>query len=100
MRHNSIRLWAVLVWLLLWQLGSMALGYALLLPSPLASLKCLLEMAGTAAFWRAIGWSAVRIFGGFFAACWQRRFWPCRLTGSAPYGSFWPPPLPPSRLCR
>ena len=69
MRHNSIRLWAVLVWLLLWQLGSMALGYALLLPSPLAALKCLLEMAGTAAFWRAIGWSAVRIFGGFFAAC-------------------------------
>lgn len=72
--HNSIRLWAVAVWLLVWQGGSMLLARKLpnahlLLPSPLSALRCLGEMACTGGFWRAIGWSAVRIFGGFFAAC-------------------------------
>ena len=72
--NNSVRLWAVLVWLLLWQLGSFLMGQTflnghLLLPSPLSALRCLGELALTAPFWRAIGWSAARIFGGFFAAC-------------------------------
>ena len=67
--HNSIKLWAVLVWLLLWQGGSMALDESLLLPSPLTALVCLGRLAVTEAFWRAIAWSTVRIFGGFIAAC-------------------------------
>lgn len=72
--HNSIRPWAVLLWLALWQLASMALRARvphgeLLLPSPLAALRCLGSMAVTAAFWRSIAWSALRIFGGFLTAC-------------------------------
>ena len=67
--HNSIRLWAVAVWLLVWQLGSMVLGQALLLPSPLSALRCLLGLAVTADFWKTIAWSTLRIFGGFLAAC-------------------------------
>lgn len=42
---------------------------SLLLPSPLEALECLFHMALTADFWRTIGWSTVRIFGGFLAAC-------------------------------
>ena len=67
--HNSIKLWAVLVWLLLWQGGSMLLGIEILLPSPLSALRCLLQLAATGDFWASIAWSTVRIFGGFLAAC-------------------------------
>jgi NitT/TauT family transport system permease protein len=41
----------------------------LLLPSPVSALACLGRLAVTAAFWRAIGWSAARILGGFLLAC-------------------------------
>lgn len=73
-RKNGFRLWAVGVWLLAWQLAAMALAAAyphgrLLLASPLAALARLGELAATSAFWRAVGWSAARIFGGFLAAC-------------------------------
>jgi len=65
---------AVLFWLLVWQGGSMALAAAvphgaLLLASPLAALERLLELLPTAAFWRAVGNSSARIFGGFFISC-------------------------------
>ena len=71
--HNSIKLWAVVVWLLVWQGGSMFLQSrlvhaSLLLPSPLEALESLFQMARTADFWRTISWSTVRIFGGFLAA--------------------------------
>lgn len=33
-RKNAVRLWAVVFWLVVWQLGSMAFGQTLLLPSP------------------------------------------------------------------
>lgn len=72
--QNRIRLWAVVFWLLVWQIASMALGALyphghLLLPSPASALLRLGELAVTADFWRAIGWSAVRIIGGFLASC-------------------------------
>ena len=41
----------------------------LLLASPLASLRRLGELAVTAAFWQAVGWSASRILGGFLFSC-------------------------------
>ena len=52
-----------------WQLGSMALDQPLLLPSPLTVARCLAALAGTGAFWSAVGGSAVRILGGFLLAC-------------------------------
>lgn len=68
--QNSIRLWAVLVWLLVWQGGSMLFRAwfphgQLLLASPVSVLARLGELAGTAVFWRSVGQSAARIFGGF-----------------------------------
>ncbi len=68
-RRNPIRPWAVAVWLLVWQVAGMALGQELLLPSPLAALRRLGELALTEPFWRAVGWSAARILGGFLLAC-------------------------------
>ena len=72
--QNQIRLWAVLFWLVIWQAGSMVLqtlyphGH-LLLPSPVSALVRLGELALTGVFWKAIGWSTVRIIGGFLISC-------------------------------
>ena len=71
---QHIRPWAVAVWLLIWQLGSMAMAWAyphgsILLASPVQSALRLLELGATGAFWRTIAWSSVRIFGGYLLAC-------------------------------
>lgn len=72
--QNKIKIWAVLFWLAVWQVGSMALqamyphGH-LLLPSPVSALVRLGELALTKTFWRSIGWSGVRIIGGFLISC-------------------------------
>ena len=71
---HHMRLWAVAFWLLVWQAGSMVLQTAyphgaLLLASPLSAVLRLTELAGTASFWKAVGWSALRILGGFALAC-------------------------------
>lgn len=62
---GGTRLWAVLAWLAVWQIGSMALRQPLLLPSPLAVGRCLLGLLPSAAFWVAVGGSTLRILGGF-----------------------------------
>ena len=72
--QNQISLWAVVFWLLVWQVGSMAMKAlyphgALLLPSPVSALVRLGELAVTLPFWKAIGQSTVRIIGGFLASC-------------------------------
>ena len=69
-KKASLRLWAVLFWLAVWQLAAMALRVAyphgeLLLASPADVLLRLGQLAVTAAFWRTVAWSAIRIFGGF-----------------------------------
>ena len=72
-RKTDLRLWAVLFWLVVWQLAAMALRAAyphgeLLLASPVNVLLRLGQLAVTAAFWRTVAWSAIRIFGGFLLA--------------------------------
>ena len=71
---GSVRLWAVAFWLLVWQGASMALasttgGRTLLLASPAEALRRLLELAVTAEFWQAVGFSTARILGGGLLAC-------------------------------
>ena len=68
--NHTVRLWAVLFWLLVWQGAAMALAAAyphgsLLLASPADVLLRLWQLAGTAAFWQTVARSAARIFGGF-----------------------------------
>ena len=72
--QNSIRLWAVIFWLLIWQGASMAFSALwpnghLLLASPISAAVRLGELACTAAFWRAVGGSIAHIFGGFLVGC-------------------------------
>ena len=72
-KKTSLRLWAVAFWLVVWQLAAMALRAAyphgeLLLASPVNVLLRLGQLAVTAAFWRTVAWSAIRIFGGFLLA--------------------------------
>ena len=73
-KKQNVRLWAVVFWLVVWQVAAMALRAAyphgaLLLPSPLAALARLMALAGTAAFWRAVGISSLHILGGFMLSC-------------------------------
>ena len=58
-------LWAVLVWLAVWQLAAWWVDAPILLVSPLTALKRLLELAFEAAFWRAVAFSVGRILLGF-----------------------------------
>lgn len=67
-KKKTIALWAVLFWLLVWQLGSMALHRDILLVSPVRVAQTLFELAGTRRFWASIGGSLVRIVGGFLLA--------------------------------
>ena len=59
---------AVLFWLALWQLLSAAVGSALLLPAPLAVVRRLFELMGTAQFWRTVLLSLLRISAGIASA--------------------------------
>lgn len=61
---------AVVFWVAVWQLGTMLVNRHLLLPvpTPTATLSALWRLGGTAAFWQAVGASALRICLGFAAA--------------------------------
>ena len=70
----KLRPWSVALWLLAWQGGSMALaaavpGGGLLLASPVQAVRRLLELLPSPVFWRAVGNSSARIFGGFLLSC-------------------------------
>lgn len=66
--RREIRIWAVVFWLLVWQLGSMAIDSEILLVSPAAVLLRLLQLMREVSFWRSIGYSVLRIAGGFLLA--------------------------------
>ena len=59
---------AFVFWLLVWQLASVGMGNALLLPSPMQVLRCLLGMAATAQFWQTTLASIGRILLGVVLA--------------------------------
>ena len=67
-RTTRIRPWAVAVWLLVWQAAAMAVGKELLLVSPLRTVTRLWELAGDPAFRSAVGYTLLRIAGGFLGA--------------------------------
>ena len=67
-KKKTIYLWAVLFWLLLWQLGSMALNQEILLVSPLQVLVRLGALVLTADFYSSVLFSLGRIALGFFLA--------------------------------
>ena len=62
------RIGAAALAVLVWQTASMAVGSALLLPSPAAVLVRLAALLPDGGFWRAVWFSFCRIAGGFGAA--------------------------------
>ena len=67
-KHARIQTWAVAFWLLIWQMASLLIGQEILLVSPLSVIKRLSQLAVTVDFWRSIGFSFIRIAGGFLLA--------------------------------
>ena len=63
------RWWGALVWLLLWQLGAMALNQKILLVSPVQVVARLWQLLPQGEFWSAVGFSFLRITLGFLLAC-------------------------------
>ena len=68
MKKPMIRLWAVAVWLLVWQLAAWTLGKPILLVGPVEVIVRLFSLAGERTFWQAAWGSLWRIAGGFFLA--------------------------------
>ncbi|MBR2288589.1 MAG: ABC transporter permease subunit [Clostridia bacterium] len=68
-KHSFIRrIPAMLFWLFVWQLGSMAVSSEILLVGPVKVVQTLLGLVGEGVFWRSVGFSLRRIFGGFLLA--------------------------------
>ncbi len=65
---EQIKWWAVVIWLLVWQVASMVLASDILLVSPIKVIARLSELIVTSKFWLAILFSFLRIVGGFVAA--------------------------------
>ena len=57
------------MWLLLWQLGAMALNQKILLVSPVQVVARLWQLLPQGEFWSAVGFSFLRITLGFLLAC-------------------------------
>ena len=66
-RSKTVLKWTAVTvfWLAVWQLGSMAVGQEILIPSPAAVVLSLKSLALTAAFWQAVLFSMLRILIGF-----------------------------------
>jgi len=67
-KKRTIKLWAIIFWLLVWQGLSIYIGQELLLASPLSVLSRLAQLAITLNFWTSILFSLSRIITGFFLA--------------------------------
>lgn len=65
---KKIRLWAVAVWIAVWQLASVRLGHDILLASPVSVTLRLLALSVEPAFWGTVWFSFGRIVSGFLLA--------------------------------
>jgi NitT/TauT family transport system permease protein len=65
---KAIRLWAVAVWLAIWQLASLRIGHEILLASPVAVALRLAALVGRQPFWGSVWFSFMRIVSGFLLA--------------------------------
>ena len=69
MKNNALKkAGAILFALAIWQIASMAVGYEILLASPLSVLKTLAQIASQSTFWSTVLTSSLRIAAGFALA--------------------------------
>ena len=71
--RGPIRLWAVLVWLIVWQLGAMVIDQKIILVSPFSVLARLLELLPTLDFWQTIAIRFCASRWAFSVAWWRGR---------------------------
>lgn len=64
-RNREVKLWAVVFWLVVWQIVSLIINSDLVIISPVTVLAHLFSCIFTVEFWQAIFGSSVRIIGGF-----------------------------------
>ncbi len=62
----KIKLWAVAVLIIIWQIAAVIIDQKIFIVSPLEVIKKLYELFFTSSFWLAIGYSFFRITLGFF----------------------------------
>ena len=67
-QKSGIKLWAIAVLLIIWQIASMILKQEILLVSPFKAGLRIFELALETGFWRAVGFSFIRIVIGFIGA--------------------------------
>lgn len=65
---SNIKIWAVLLWLLVWEIAARSIGQEILLVSPAVVLFKFLQLSFTFSFWQSIVFSLFRIIGGFLLA--------------------------------
>lgn len=73
--EKKIYLWAVIFWLLIWQIVSMGIDNSIILVSPVQGIERLLQLAFELKFWESILYSFIRITGGFMLALFAGIFW-------------------------
>ena len=66
---RKVSLWAVVFWLLVWQVGAMLMDQPLLLVSPLETLARLAALVQEASFWKSIAYTVGKIMLGFALSC-------------------------------
>lgn len=66
--RGATRALAVLFWIGVWQVASMAVGSEFILAGPLDAARALVRLVPSPAFWEHIGFSSLRIIGGTVAS--------------------------------
>ena len=82
---------AAVFWIAVWQAVSMAVGQELLVPAPLKVAGTLWRLLGSALFWKAAGFSLLRVAAGFLAAVSWAAPWRCSRCASLCRGRCCPP---------
>lgn len=67
-KQYGLKIFAVLFWLILWEIASISVGKDILLASPVAVAGALVKMTGSVELWQAIFFSSLRIILGFLSA--------------------------------
>ena len=65
---SPMTLWAVLFWLVIWQIAGMIINDNIFFVTPLEVLQRLSQLVFQGSFWLSIGYSFTRIIAGFFLA--------------------------------
>lgn len=68
LKQYGMKIFAVLFWLILWEIASVSVGKDILLASPVAVAGALVKMTGSKELWQAICFSSLRIILGFLSA--------------------------------